>query len=281
MKVGRNYKLSIVNPQNEQLDITPPFTLHFTVDMNNLATANTGELEIYNLGPANRNRIFKDRFDSSLAWRIQLWAGYADQLFLVLSGNIREAYSYKQGPNWITKILAFDGADAFQNGFVSATYSAGTPKKDFIRKTIETLPGIQTGFLGSSAQGEGPRARSVFGPTREVLMKETQGNFFIDNGVLHVSTDFEYDGSETLDIDATQLLQTPQRRDSSLDVSILFYPQARVNVAAKLASRYPIYNGMYKICAIHHDVIISESENGKAETNLGLLLLGKSFKALA
>jgi hypothetical protein len=102
----------------------------------------------------------------------------------------------------------------------------------------------------------------------------------VDNGILHVSGDFEYDGSETLVLDETQLLATPQRRDTSLEVSILFYPQARVNVLASLSSLFPIYNGTYKICSIHHDVLISESENGKAETSLGLLLLGKQFKAI-
>jgi hypothetical protein len=280
MKLGRNYRLTIVNPQGDQIDITPPFTLHFTVERNNLATANTGEIEITNLGPNTRGRVFKDRFDTSLEWRLVLYAGYGTNLFLVVSGNIHEAYSYKEGPNWTTKISVFDGAQAFQNGFVSASYSAGTDKSQVIKDAIFTLEGIQEGYLGAYAKGEGPRAAVVFGPTREVLMDLTEGHFFVDNGILHVSGDFEYDGSETLVLDETQLLATPQRRDTSLEVSILFYPQARVNVLASLSSLFPIYNGTYKICSIHHDVLISESENGKAETSLGLLLLGKQFKAI-
>lgn len=280
MKLGRNYKLVIVDPENNEVDITPPFTLHFTVERNNLATANTGEIEITNLGPNNRQRIYKDRFDMSLKWRLALYAGYATNLYLVLSGNIHEAFSYKEGPNWITKISVFDGAYAFQNGFVSQSVGAGADKTQTVKQIIGTLPGIQTGYLGAYAQGEGKRGQVLFGPTREVLIDQTEGNFFIDNGTLHVSSDFEYDGSETLDLDEGQILQTPQRRDAALSCLFLFYPQARVNVKAVLKSLFPIYNGTYKICGIHHDVLISESENGKAETNLDLLLLGKTFKAI-
>jgi len=280
VKLQRNYKLVVVDPNNLETDVTPPFTLHFTVTRNNLATANTGHIELMNLGADTRQRIYKDRFDMSLNWRCALYAGYGTNLYLVLSGNIHEAFSYKQGPNWITEIDVFDGAYAFQNGFVSQAVAGGADKSETVRQIVGTLPGIQTGFLGAYAQGEGKRGQALFGPTREVLMDQTEGNFFIDNGVLHVSSDFEYDGSETLDLDEGQLLQTPQRRDSSLSIVILFYPQGRVNVAAILNSLYPIYNGTYKICGIHHDVIISESENGKAETSLDLLLLGKAFKAL-
>lgn len=283
MKLGRNYRLTIVNPQNEQIDITPPFTLHFTVARNNLATANTGEIEVMNLGPSTRAKIFKDRFDQSLAWRLALYSGYGTNLFLVLSGNIHEAYSYKEegSPNWTTKISVFDGAQAFQNGFVSASYSAGTDKSQMVRDAIFTLEGIEEGFIGAYGKGEGPRAAVIFGPTREVLMDLTGGHFFIDNSVLHVSGDFEYDGSETLVLDQEELFSTPQRRDAALETRSLFYPQARVNVPVEVKSLFPIYNGTYKICSIHHDVLISEAESGKAETTLGLLLLGKTFKALS
>lgn len=280
MKLGRNYKLVIVNPQNLEIDITPPFTLHFTVERNNLATANTGELELFNLGEDTRQRIFKDRFDVSLKWRLALYAGYGIDLYLVLSGNIHEAYSYKQGPDWHTKISVFDGAQAFQNGFVSQSIAAGAQKPDTIRAIAATLDGIQVGFLGQYAQGESKRSEVLFGPTREVLATQTNGNWFIDNGTLHVSGDYEYDGSDTIDLDREQLLATPQRRDASLEVSILFYPQARVNILAVLNSLYPIYNGTYKVCGIHHDVLISESIAGDAKTTLDLLLLGGTFKAL-
>lgn len=284
MKLGRNYRLTIVTPANEQIDITPPFTLHFTVERNNLATANTGDLEIKNLSPTNRGKIFKDRFDSSLAWKLQLYSGYGVNLFLVLSGNISEAFSYKEGPVWTTKISVFDGAQAFQNGFVSASFSSGTDKSEMVKAAVASLEGIEEGYIGAYGRGEGPRASVIFGPTREVIMGLTSGNFFVDNGILNVSGDFEYDGSETLVLDGTKeespLLGTPRRQDTSLEVITLFYPQARVNVPVELTSLFPVYNGTYKICAIKHDVLISEAEAGKAETTLGLLLLGKTFKAI-
>jgi hypothetical protein len=288
LKLGRNYQLKITNPQSEQLEIVPPFTLHFTVERNNLATANTGELELHNLGPSTRNKIYKDYFDNALLWHVELWSGYGSELFLVLKGNIKEAYSYKQGTEWLTKITVFDGADAFKSGFVAASYGANTQKEDIVKNTISTLPNIKTGLLGAYAQGEGPkRASVVFGPTREVLHYLTDGHFYIDNEVCHVMSEFEYDGTDTLDLDESQLLQTPQRRNATLDLSILFYPQARVSVSAVLKSLYPIYNGTYKICGFKHDVLISESENGVARTDLNLFLIGPNgdaagtiFKAL-
>jgi hypothetical protein len=288
LKFGRNYKLIITNPQKEQITVEPPFTIHFTVERNSLATANTGSIELVNLGPSTRNRIYKDRFENSIIWKIELWAGYGDGLFVVLKGNIKEAFSWKDGPNWKTKIEVFDGADAFKEGFVALSYGAKTDKQDIVKRTIETLPGIQTGFLGQYSQGEAPkRGVVVFGPTRKVLHYLTEGHFFIDNEVCHVMSDFEYDGTDTLDLDASQLLQSPQRSDATLNVSILFYPQAKVKAQAVLKSLYPIYNGKYIICGFKHDVMISESENGNATTDLNLLLIkpngdaaGTIFKAL-
>lgn len=280
MKFGRNYRLLIINPQNEEITIEPPFTLHFSVERNNLATANTGQLELTNLGQSTRNRIYKDRFDDGTKWHLELWAGYNTNLFKVLSGSIKEAYSFKNGTDWKTTIQVYDGADAFKNGFVSATYNANTSKSDLVKEVINTLPGIKIGLLGSYAQGEGPkRASVVFGPSREVLHYLVDGHFFVDNETCHVLADFEYDGTDTIDLDETQLLQTPQRSDSGLDVSILFYPQIRVSISAILSSIYPIYNGKYIISGFHHDVLISESENGKAETRINLYKMGPNGEA--
>ena len=270
-KFGRNYRLDIFTPQGKQITIAPPFSIQFNLSRNVLSSANRGEINLYNLAPTTRDQIYKDRFSLVTVWPIILHAGYGDRLHTIFKGKIFEAYSYKQGTEWITKITFFDGMDAIQNGYSSFTVEKDTPKGTILDMVINDMPGAIKGIFGSIADGgEAPRGKSLIGQSSEILATETDGNWFIDLEKINVLTDNEVIGGRVIKLDPDDLLGTPRRRETFLDVPVLFEPQIEVGHVFELESLETKYNGQYKVLGFNHNVNISGATAGQALTNITL-----------
>lgn len=269
-KFGRNYRLDIFNPSGKQITIAPPFSIQFTINRNTLASANKASMVLYNLAPATRNQIFKDRFSITEYWRISLFAGYGNRLHNVFTGNIFEAFSYKQGTEWITSLDCFDGMDAIQNGFTSMTVQAETPKENILTNIINDMPNVIKGLFGSIAEGEAPRGKALIGQSSTILSEETNGKYFIDGEIVNILDDAEVLPGAVISLDPEDLLTTPRRREAFLDVLTLFEPQVNIGRVYQIESLESRYNGQYKIMGFNHNVTISEAQAGKATTNLSL-----------
>ena len=269
-KIGRNYRLDVFTPDGKQISIANPFSIIFSLTRNTLSSANKCDITLYNLGPATRNQIFKDRFSITEYWRISLFAGYGNRLHQIFTGNIYEAFSYKDKTEWITKLDCYDGMDAIQNGFTSTTVEKGTPKENYLRTIINDMPNVVAGFFGSPAEGESPRGKSLIGQSSELLSIETGNQFFIDRETVNVLADNETIRGDVVKLDPDDLLTTPRRREAFLDVSTLFEPQVQVGQIYEIESLEPRYNGQYKIMGFSHNVTISQASAGQALTNLSL-----------
>lgn len=269
MKFGRTYLVQILTPQKELVEIAPPFSVEFDITRNTLASTNTANLTIYNLGPSTRNRIFKDRYSFSDYWQLIIWAGY-DRLEKVFQGNIYQAMSYKQRTDWITEIEGYDGLDAVQNGFTARTVPADTPKQDVLTQVISDMPNVLAGFFGSPAEGQSGRGQTLVGNSAQIIEDITGGNTFIDNEIIHVIDRDEVFSDRAILLDQEQLFMTPKRRDTFLDVDLLFLPTAAIGQVAEVRSREEIYNGQYKIVGFKHMVQISSASAGDAKTSLNL-----------
>ena len=269
-KFGRNYRLDIFTPQGKQITIAPPFSIQFSINRNTLASANKGSMTLYNLAPNTRNQIYKDRFSITEYWRISLNAGYGDRLHNVFTGNIFEAYSYKQGTEWITSLDCFDGMDAIQNGFTSMTVEADTPKENILSNIVNDMPNVIKGLFGSIAEGEAPRGKSLMGQSSAVLSQETDDKYFIDNEIVNILNDSEVLPGAVISLDPDDLLGTPRRREAFLDLPTLFEPQVKIGKVYNIESLEARYNGQYKIMGFTHNVTISSAAAGQATTNLSL-----------
>ena len=269
-KFGRNYRLDIFTPSGKQITIELPFTVQFSVVRNTLASANTGSFTIYNLGEVTRNQIFKDRFSVTEYWRIRFWAGYGNRLHEVFTGNALEAFSYKEGSNWVTKLDCFDGMDAIQNGFTSTTIQKGTQNTDIFSRIIDDMPNTVKGLFGSLGEGSAPRGKVLLGQSTDILNTETDGKFFIDRETVNVLTDEEVISGDVVSLDPGQLLSTPRRREAFLDVTTLFEPQVQVGQVYEITSLESRYNGQYAIKGFSHNGIISSGVNGDARTDLSV-----------
>lgn len=269
-KFQRTYKLDIFTPSGKRLTIEPPFTIRFSINRNTLSSANKAKITIINLGQATRNQIYKDRYSTTEYWRVLLQAGYNNRLHTIFQGNIYEAFSFKEKTEWITEIDAYDGMDAIQNGYTARTVTAGTSNTDVFTSVFNDMPNLISGIIGSAGEGETSRGRVIMGQSAEVLNRETNGQYFIDNETVNVLTDEEVIRGPVIALDPTDLLSTPKRRETFLDVKTLFQPQLQVGRIYEIRSVQERFNGQYKIMGFSHDVEISGASGGKAETMLQL-----------
>lgn len=269
-KFGRTYRLDVFNPSGKRITVKPPFTIRFNLTRNTLSSANRGTIEIINLGPATRNQIFKDRFTINTYWQVQLQAGYNNRLHEIFTGNIYEAYSLKEGTEWKTTIDCFDGMHAIQNGHTSMTVEKNTPKETIIKKVAADMENLVVGVLGSPAQGESPRGKSLMGQSSNVLTQLVDGQWFIDKEKLNVLKNIEVLPGAVIKLDPDDLLSTPRRREAFLDMQVLFEPQVQVGRVYEIESLEARYNGQYKIVGFNNNVEISGAVAGQAITTLSL-----------
>src|SRR5205807_9361612 len=66
-------------------------------------SANICSIRIYNLNENTRKNIYKDQFDFDLIKGIKLKAGYDKNVPVIFDGNITQAWSIREGNNFITR----------------------------------------------------------------------------------------------------------------------------------------------------------------------------------
>lgn len=276
MRFLRSYEIRIQTPENEVLTIRPPFSVSFEITRNTLASVNSCSLTIKNLSPTTRSKLFKDRYTFSTYWQIVIIAGYLNTgsgetgLKTVFQGNINETVSFKQGPNYLTKIEAFDGLYGITNGFTSQTFNKNTDKKSIIDSVIKDMPNMLKGVLGASSEGTNPRGQVIMGQSNNVLSTLTGGNYFIDNETVNVLDPSEYIEDNVILLDSERLLETPKRRETFIDCLMQFTPEVKVGNICELDSITKEFNGQYKIMGFTHQFNVSTSSSGISRSMVSL-----------
>ncbi|MBW1812135.1 MAG: hypothetical protein JRJ39_00305 [Deltaproteobacteria bacterium] len=267
-KFQREYSLSIETADGSLVTIESPLTLEFNIERNTLASANTANFRILNLGELTRQRIYKSKFDISIFRSIELKAGYAGEAPVIFSGNVLEAFSYREegSVNTYTDISCYDGGFDIVNSYSSFAVNAGKKKK-VIERLAGDFPHVRKGLF-SEFEGESLRGRSIMGNTFKLLTGETLDGSYIDNGVVNGLLDNDCLLGDILSIESsTGLLGSPKRADTLLIVEILFEPKLKVGQRVELNSQTERnFNGIYKVSGIHHSGTISGAVGGKCKT---------------
>lgn len=272
MKFNRQYKLLIELPDEEMIEIKPPFTLNLAISRDNKPSANKATLSIYNLGEETRRKIFQDRYDKTYR-RVQLEAGYGEDIGIVFAGNMREAYSFRTGNDYITYIDCLDGGVDYRENFSAFNVNKGEPKSGTVDRLIQNLEHTEKATVSQDPQTS-TRGKVVVGNTVQKLNEETDGKFYIDNELAYVLGTNEVVEGEVIVIKAeTGLLETPRRADKIVRVETLFEPRAFVGQIVDLQSlAEPGLNAQYKVVSIKHAGIISDAVAGTLKTTLDLFV---------
>lgn len=264
-KFGRNYILEVGTDDGETLTITLPFSLEMDITRNTLTSANVCQLRIYNLSLKNRNQIRFNSSDYGKFRAIKLRAGYGQNLPEVFSGNISQAWSVREGTNFITQIECYDGGFAFTNGKTNMAFPAGTPQKEVLTTLAGTLPNVKLGTVGDYP-GTLARGNSYSGNTAEILGELSGGGFFVDQGKANILGSNEYiagAGGTTLISSQSGLLGTPVLEQTIVRFDMIFEPGLNVGRKIKLDSITGMnFNGDYKITGVKHRGMISDSVGG-------------------
>lgn len=281
-KFGRNYVLQVGTQLGTTLTITLPFTVEFDITRNTLTSANVCQLRIYNLSLRNRNQI---RFNASNYGQFRpiiFRAGYGTNLPVVFTGNISQAWSVREGVNFITQIECYDGGFAFANGTTNMQFPAGVTQQGVITALAATLPHTSVGAIGDYP-GVLSRGNSYNGNTTAILSELTGGGFFIDNGKANALGTDEYNAAVsgvTVISSKSGLLDTPVLEQTIVRFDMIFEPGLNVGQRILLSSITETnFNGDYKVTAVKHRGMISEAVCGSAITT-GEFFYTKNLKAV-
>lgn len=269
-KFNRNYEISVQTRSGDTLSIKPPFTIEFDITRNTLTSANVCQVRLYNLSLVHRNQIRRNASDYGPPFQgIELKAGYGNNLPVIFTGNISQAWSVREGTNFITQIECYDGGFAFNNGTVSLQFPANTSQDTIIRAIAAQLPHTSVGSIGSYP-GTTTRGTSYTGNPAQILAELTGGGFFIDKSKVNALGTDEYipNPNGLLVINARSgLLGTPVLEQTICRFDIIFEPTLNVGNVVQLVSATEInFNGLYKVTAVKHRGMISEAVCGTVIT---------------
>jgi len=280
LKFGRNYSLSIQVPEESSpLIITPPLSLEFDINRNDLASASTASLRVYNLAQKKRDLVRRSPVDFDRIIEVELRAGYGNtNLPIIFRGQVSEAWSVREGVNFITQLELFDGGRAYIQAVIDMSFSGGTPFNDIINKIVDNVvgqtPGLTKGKI-SNFSGTLPvnRGNTYSGPGLEVLKDLTGDGMFIDNGTINCLTPGDFLPVQIIPVinSASGLLGTPRLEFPKVIVNVLFSPNLAVGQNVKLETDSSKFAGFYQIIAISHRGMISPAVAGEAVTTLGLV----------
>lgn len=245
-----------------------PFTIEFDIIRNTLTSANVCKFRIYNLSLKNRNQLRFNISDYGQLRTVQFKGGYGNNLGICFQGNVSQAWSVREGVNFITQIECYDGGFAFVNGQTDAQFPAGATNQGVIANLAGSLPGVDVGAIGSYP-GTLQRGASFSGTTTDHLRDLTGGGFFIDNGKANALGTNEYiQRGAVLTIDSKAgLLGTPVLEQTIVHFDMLWEPRLHAGEQVFLSSiTEQNFNGAYKITGVKHRGIISESVCGSVTT---------------
>ncbi len=271
-KYNRNYILLVQKRDGTTLKIQRPFTVEFDIHRNSLSSANVASIRVLNLAPETRSQIRKDQYDFGDLRSISFFAGYGENLSLAFTGNITQAWSVREGTNFVTQIESFDGGFAYVNATTEQAFPGGTQQSTIIDSLAKSLPGVTVGAIGNY-EGQISRGNSYSGSSTNILAELTGGGFFIDNGKVYCFKDNECLAGDILVINPKSgLLGTPVKETTYINFDVLFEPTIRVGQLVRLESQTAeVFNGTHKVLSIVHRGIISEAVAGSAITSVGLL----------
>lgn len=268
-KFGRNYFLRVGTFDKDFIEIRPPFTLQFDITRNTLTSANVCQVRIFNLSKVIRDKIRFNISDFGEYVPIRLYAGYGDNMPVIFTGNISQAWSVRERTNMVTQIECYDGGYAFSNGGKTyMEFNSGTTKKSVIEDLASALPHIKLGAV-SNDFGEVLLRKNSYQANISNLAELTGGAVFVDHETANALFSNEYiDTGSTLVINSNSgLLGTPILEQTIVRFDMIFEPQLNVGTRIKLeSSTEENFNGFYKVTAVKHRGIISNAVGGELTT---------------
>ena len=300
-KRNRIYELKIQLDTGNDVEKYKVIKLPFSIEFNIVRVYKTSKqdatIKVYNLNEETRNLIRVDYSDPLKRRKMFLKAGYeGDQMSLIFAGYVGNAFSVREGTNFVTQITGFDGGFAWAIAESNHTFGIGTTYKQIITSLLNDLVNadgqnnvVQIGKISESIfANTQPLQRQIQlnGNTGDILRQFLGNNgCFIDNNIVNVIGEGETIPPIVQEINSsTGLLGTPVINSDRVSVDLVFEPRFLVGQRVFLRSTtgsqqilaasvnkkryYYAMNSYYKIYDITHRGTISPTVNAPAVTTL-------------
>ena len=274
-----------------------PFTIRFSITATGTPTPTMADFYIYNLDEKVRNDIALDAFGAPdnynpLLRQITMIAGYNNFaggqvsppiIAPVFAGNVFWAYTYRQGPDWITQIHCADGLGAIDVADIHQGINGGPngiQLGQIYRVLCQALKGLNRDISGyfvslsfDSIVVSDPV--NLVGNPWQILIDEVlprNAHLFIQQGVIYVLLQNEYvsnpSGVQEINADSG-LIGTPRRQQGLTIADMVFEPRLSVGQSVTLRSVTGL-DGT-KLMSLRHYGEISEAECGDCITQATFL----------
>lgn len=243
----------VVNPggiQKHELMIS------FDVTKGISSSANTANIDLYNLTESHRNAMGKE-FDE-----VTLEAGYypptgGNNVGIIFKGNIRDVSHKRSGPDIITTISCGDGDKALRKGVINKSYPKNTPIKTVVDDVYKELAkeGVTKGEwkFPDDMEPNFKRPYAACGSCARELNTIGRGKKFywnVQNGAMEIIPGDGFIGMVAVISPDTGMIDTPTLTDNGCRVSTLLNPEIRPNRRVKVESsviEMNAVNGIYRV----------------------------------
>lgn len=280
-KFYRNFVLSVETIYGTTIEIKSPLTLVFDIVRNVNSSASRATIQILNLNPTTRESIKFDFYDYGNLKKVSLRAGYGTNLPEVFFGQLKRAYSVREGTEFVTTLECESGGFAFANATFSDQFPEGTNFNAILESMIGSLPGVSVGAIGDFS-GPISKGAAYNGNTTDILRDITGGAFFVDNGKAYCLKDNEcIEGDIDVISSASGLLGTPALEETYLTFDMIFEPRVKVGQKIKIESiTAQNFSSFYRVNSIKHKGMISDAVCGAAITTLGMWYGASALKTV-
>lgn len=229
----------------------------FRVLHTNKAEPNTCEVSIYN-APA----VLRAEVQGSRSVGVTIEAGYGKDLQQLFSGDLRRAFSTKQGIDWVTTLRGGDGEVAMRTARVNESFAPGTPIRTVVERVARRL-GVNLGDAISRI-GEGSHRQSlteyvngtVLSGSAKTLLEQLLGDLDLEYSVVDGTLQVLPRGQATnataiLLTPRTGLIGSPEAGDKGL-VKLRSLLQPSIRPGRKVKVESAILNGFYRVETATH-----------------------------
>lgn len=257
----RDYEL-VIGIGAQAVTIKPPFRIAFSADKSDKADLNKMTLKVYGLNEDKRRKLVRDSDDkgedgktpatsNNQYFPLDLKIGYQDRIETIFRGSVDQAFSIREGAQFVTTLICMDGGHDFLRGFVSTSV---TSKAAAIDAALSTMPNTKKGKIG--AQGDITRPKVLVGNSMAVVsdMLDADQRWFIDDERLNILGGKEVVSSYVPVVSAeTGLINTPEADKKEVTFTTFLNPSIKVGGLVRLISvTAPHLNGIYKVSLISY-----------------------------
>lgn len=231
----RKIQLIIADTLGRELDLSA-LRITFSITKKDSQTPNAAQINVYNLSTNTVSKI-RDEFTSVI-----IQAGYDSNFGVIFKGTIKQVTVGKErGVDTYITIAAGDGDIEYNSAVVNTTLAAGSTLDKHIEAAFAPMysGNITPGFVASLGGQKLPRAKVMFGPSKDYLRQATEAgaaSWSIQDGKSQVTKNTEVlPGRSFVLNSSTGLIGAPQLTTDGLEGRCLLNPKLKIGGSIQIA----------------------------------------------